>query len=262
MVVGEAHKYLVESEAYILIEHLTGLSRSQQIINPQRELSQDQERKFFELVARRKTGYPLQYILGYWWFYDLELEVEEGVLIPRPETEILVEEALKYARDGDRILDIGIGTGAISLSLAKARKGAEIIGVDINPQAVDLAERNRLKHSIENVEFFISNLFENVEGTFDMIVTNPPYVSEDEDLELELSYEPDEALYSGKTGLDLIEKIIPQSKEYLTKYGIIIIEIGYDQGERVVSLLEENGFKAQILKDYSGFDRVAVGKVL
>lgn len=261
MVVKEAINLMDKNEALILLEEIMGLCRTDLLLNPNKPLSKEEEKKFSQALEKRKLNYPLQYILGKWWFLDLELKVQEGVLIPRPETELLVEETIKRAGQSPRILDIGTGTGAIAISLSKHIKKSQVLGLDISPQAVDLARENASLNGVKNIDFIVSDLYKNVQGKFDIIVSNPPYISQEdkENLSKELSHEPDLALFSGDDGLDLIRLIIADSFKYLSEHGIILIEIGHNQGRALEELLGKAGFDVEIIKDYNDFDRIAVG---
>ncbi|WP_425538571.1 peptide chain release factor N(5)-glutamine methyltransferase [Microaceticoccus formicicus] len=264
MVISDLFKLWDKNELTIALNHFYGYKREELLLNPNRELKPDELEKMLDLIEKRKKHIPLQYILGKWWFYDIEVEVEEGVLIPRPETEILVEKAIALTKPGMKILEIGTGTGIIAISLAK-HTVAEIIAVDISERCIDLSNRNVSLNNISGIDFRKSDLYEAVEGLkFDMIVSNPPYISENErdKLEKELSYEPENALFSGDDGLDIIREIIYKAVYYLNKKGIIIIEIGFDQGEAVRDLLKNSNFTGiELIKDYNGLDRVVVGRL-
>ena len=220
--------------------------------------------EFLEIIEKRKQNYPLQYIFGKWEFYGLELFVDESALIPRFETEILVDEILKLDCKKDKILDIGCGSGAISLALAENLKKSYVYGIDINKEAIKLSNKNKEKLNLKNVEFFESDIFSNIkEKNFDIIVSNPPYIDEVEmkTLEKELSFEPQNALYGGKDGLFFYKKIISGSLDYLSANGVLAFEIGYNQMEIISNLRIENGFEILIAKkDYAGFDRILIAK--
>lgn len=220
--------------------------------------------EFLEIIEKRKQNYPLQYIFGKWEFYGLELFVDESALIPRFETEILVDEILKLDCKKDKILDIGCGSGAISLALADNLKKSYVYGIDINKEAIKLSNKNKEKLNLKNVEFFESDIFSNIkEKNFDIIVSNPPYIDEVDmkTLEKELSFEPQNALYGGKDGLFFYKKIISGSLDYLSTNGVLAFEIGYNQMKIISNLLIENGFEILLQKkDFAGFDRIIIGK--
>lgn len=220
--------------------------------------------KFLEIIEKRKQNYPLQYIFGKWNFYGLELFVNESCLIPRFETEILVDEILKINCKKDKILDIGVGSGAISIALATHLKKSKIYGVDISEKALEIANQNKNKYLLENVHFLKSDIFSNVSSTnFDIIVSNPPYIDENQikTLEKELYFEPQNALYGGKDGLYFYRKIIQKANFFLNDKGILAFEIGYNQKNKIFDMLKEEKFENLICKkDFSGFDRIILAR--
>lgn len=257
MVVSKLFELWDREELIISLETKFGYKRHELLLN-QIELNPEESDFLIDLIEKRKSGIPLQYILGKWYFYDIEVKVSEGVLIPRPETEILIEKALELSKSGMKILDIGTGTGIIAITLAKHIKNADVTAVDISDAALNLASENARDNDVV-ISFVKSNIYDSIDEKFDMIVSNPPYISDNErnKLQKELSYEPEIALFSGEDGLNMIREIINSSDYYLNKKGIIIIEIGYDQGEAVKDLLNQSGFKdIRITKDYNDFDRV------
>lgn len=220
--------------------------------------------EFLKIVEKRKQNYPLQYIFGKWEFYGLELFVDKSALIPRFETEILVDEILKLDCKKDKILDIGCGSGAISLALADNLRKSQIYGIDISKEAINLSKRNKEKLNLKNVKFYESDIFSNVkEKNFDIIVSNPPYIDDADmkTLEKELSFEPQNALYGGKDGLFFYREIIEKSFDYLSEKGVLAFEIGYNQMDIISSLLVEKGFEILLQKkDFAGFDRIIIAK--
>lgn len=252
---------LEENERRLILEEIFNIDRTSYYLG-NFNLSGEEYKELKNLVEKRKEGYPLQYLIGKWWVYGLELFVEEGVLIPRFETEILIDRAVNLKKEFKKILDIGTGTGLIAIALAKEFKNAEIIGLDINPKAIDLAKKNARHHKVDNIKFIESDLFSNLkEKDFDLIISNPPYIDKNlkKSLQKELTYEDDRALYSGSSGLDLIRKIIIESRD-LSKEFNLLLEIGYDQGESVKNLLSKALYKnIEITKDLNNFDRVAEG---
>lgn len=226
--------------------------------------------KFFEMIDRRKEGYPIQYIINEKEFMGLDFYVEEGVLIPRPDTEILVEYILDYidkvyGKEKIDLLDIGIGSGAIGISIAYYKKNANVYGVDISDSALRVSNINRVRFNLNNVTLIKSDLFENIDKNrkFHIIASNPPYISrrDMEILQEEVkNYEPKIALEGGLDGLDFYRRIIPESKCYLYEGGLLILEIGYDQNIQVRNMMEREGFiNIKTLKDLQGFDRVVLG---
>lgn len=237
------------------------------------EVSKTVELDFVKLMEKRKSGYPIQYILGEKEFMGLDFYLEKGVLIPRPDTEVLVEYIIEYVKNNYhnidvKILDIGIGSGAISLSLAYYIRNAFIYGVDISSTAIKVANINKEKFNLRNVSFHKGDLFRaiedlNLKNGFNVIVSNPPYIPKEEinNLQVEVKdHEPRLALDGGIDGLDFYRRITVDSKEFLAPKGLLIYEIGYDQGESVMNILKQEGFKdIQILKDLQGHDRVVMG---
>lgn len=226
--------------------------------------------KFFEMIDRRKEGYPIQYIINEKEFMGLDFYVEEGVLIPRPDTEILVEYVLDYidkvyGKEKIDLLDIGIGSGAIGISIAYYKKNANVYGVDISDSALRVSNINKERFNLNNVTLIKSDLFENIDKNrkFHIIASNPPYISrrDMEILQEEVkNYEPKIALEGGLDGLDFYRRIIPESKCYLYQGGLLILEIGYDQNIQVRNMMEREGFiNIKTLKDLQGFDRVVLG---
>ena len=234
-----------------------------------REIKEEDKDKIREmLVLRAKKRKPLQYILGEWEFYGLPFKVSEGVLIPRAGTEILVEQCIQLMRDVEEsnILDIGTGSGAISIAIANELKSSSVTGIDINEKALKLANENKTLNKIENVNFIESNLFEKLDKDFkyDLIVSNPPYISKEEyeTLMPEVkNYEPQNALTDLGDGLHFYKEISKQAGEYLKDTGYLAYEIGYNQSKDVSKILQDNNFAVlSIVKDYGGNDRVVIAK--
>ncbi len=226
--------------------------------------------KYLEMIDRRKEGYPVQYIINEKEFMGLDFYVEEGVLIPRPDTEILVEYVLDYidrvhGNEDIDVLDIGVGSGAIGISIAYYRKNANVCGVDISDKALKVSNINKERFNLNNVTLIKSNLFENIDRNkkFHIIASNPPYIPKD-DIEALLEevrdYEPRTALEGGLDGLDFYRRIIPESKHHLHEKGLLIFEIGYNQNNNVRDMMEREGFiNIETLKDLQGLDRVVLG---
>ena len=229
--------------------------------------------KFLELMEKRHSGYPIQYILGEREFMGLDFYLEEGVLVPRPDTEVLVEYIVEYVKknykeDNINVLDIGIGSGAIALSMAYYLKNTQVFGIDISDTAIKVANINKEKFKLSNVNFYKGDLFKaleglNMESKFDIIVSNPPYIKrlDIEFLDIQVKdYEPRLALDGGIDGLDFYRRITKKSLEYLKDNSLLIYEIGYEQGKEVEDILKVWGFKdISILKDLGGNDRVVLG---
>lgn len=248
-----------DTEITIFIECITGIDRKYFFTNEEKELSKEEAEALTSFIERRKTGEPVQYIVSKADFYGLEFFVKKGVLIPRFDTENLVEKALSFAKDGDRILDVCTGSGCIILTLLNYGKNLRGVGCDISDEALFVANENakRLK---SNATFIKSDLFENIEGEFDIIVSNPPYIETKvvESLENQVKdYEPKNALDGGGDGLDFYKRISKEAKAYLRKGGMLLFEIGYNQGETVPEILKNEGYSnITVTKDLGGNDRV------
>jgi len=260
-------------EARVILRELAQVDAGTFHAHPEKEISSKQYNIIKNCVDRRLMREPLQYILGRWDFMGLNFCVNPGVLIPRPDTELLVETALEELHDGMRILDLCTGTGCIAISLSHYSNDCHTVAVDISEDALKTARvnaENILGNKNECDEFggalkiIKSDLYENVRGKFELIVSNPPYINTDvcETLEAEVKdFEPRIALDGGADGLDLIRRIIEESDKYLCGGGTLILEIGYDQGERVCGLMKKAGYKyVECIKDYAGLDRVVKGK--
>lgn len=259
-------------ESRLLLTHVLDVDSIYVYINGDKEVSESSSKEFLDLVEKRASGYPLQYILNEANFMDLDFYVEDGVLIPRSDTEVLVEYLLDYidelgSRDV-RLLDLGIGSGAIVLSTAYHKPFIEAYGVDIMDKPIEITKRNIETFGLDNVKIFKGDLFEpfeddNYYNSFDIIASNPPYINtrEIDKLQLEVrSHEPISALDGGEDGLNYYRRIIKDARRFLKDNGLLIFEIGYDQGEKVSSLLREEGYKkVLVLKDIQRLDRVVLG---
>ncbi|WP_459129320.1 peptide chain release factor N(5)-glutamine methyltransferase [Guggenheimella bovis] len=245
-------------EAKYLLMELFGYSPSEFFLRQDLELGELRENIFFEASKEREKGKPIAYILGYAYFYGRRFEVNENVLIPRPETELLIEEV--KALKPKRVLDLCTGSGILAITTA-LETDAEVFASDISPEALEVARRNAEAHET-NITFFEGDLFEPIEGTFDVIVSNPPYIDSEELKTLEVSkYEPKLALDAGKGGLDIYKRLIPEATKYLNPDGRLILEIGYDQKDSVCAMLKESYEEIEVKKDYAGFYRVVVSRV-
>ena len=256
-------------DAEYLLAHVLGTGRLQLYMDFERPLKQEELNQFRPLLKRRASREPLQYILGRQPFRELELIVRPGVLIPRPETEQLVDEVLDWflSEEVDRptALDVGTGSGAIALSLA-AESGAKVVATDISNVALDLARSNAEAAGLEAlVEFREGSIFEPIPATarFDAIVSNPPYVREKDEPLLEpevLDWEPREALFSGKDGLDVIRDLVAGAFQYLRPGGLLALEVGLGQAREVALLLEDSGYYAsvKIKRDHATLERFVI----
>lgn len=219
---------------------------------------------FAGFLARRRAGEPIAYILGKQGFYSLDLSVNQHCLIPRADTETLVEAALQRLPDTPaRLLDLGTGSGAIALALARARPSWQLLGVDKQAEAVDLAEQNRKQLHLSNVQFVQSDWFAAVRGLrFTAILSNPPYIAENDQHLDELRFEPRSALVAGKDGFDDLRHIIGQAPGYLEANGLLLLEHGWQQAEAVRALLATAGFsQIESLRDLGGNWRVSLGRL-
>lgn len=250
-------------ELTIALSYLLDKSKSFIYLNPDYRLNDEEIEAVNNIEDKLKEGQPLQYAIGHWEFYGLDLIVDDRALIPRFETEILVEYIINADVNKEKILDIGTGTGAISLALAKNLDKTSIIGVDISDKALALANENKVRLKTDNVQFIKSDLFNNINEKFDLIVSNPPYISEDDykNLDDKLFLEPKSALVGGVDGLDFYREIIKKASDYLNIDGHLVFEIGYDQKVAINNLLIKSDFKnIQNIKDYNGFDRIIIAQ--
>lgn len=249
-------------DANLLLSHVTSLSKVMLIAHDEDELSKEQEDKFFSLINKRKSGYTIAYILGYKEFFGLRLKVTEDTLIPRPDTETLVEKALAFNPQG-KVLDLGTGTGAIILALKSELKSAiDAYAVDLSKKALEVASFNSQKLNLP-VTFIQSNWFSMLgDLKFSMIVSNPPYIQKD-DIHLtqtSLPFEPIQALTSEEDGLLDIKLICKEAKAHLENGAPLLIEHGFNQGEKVRAIFTEQGYKnVATIKDLGGNDRVTFG---
>jgi release factor glutamine methyltransferase len=262
-----ARSGLVPFEARIILAHVLERDRAWLAAHADAMVSTVQAAVFDALTRRRRNGEPVAYLTGRREFFGLDLEVTQEVLIPRPETELLVELALERIGKGDaaRVLDLGTGSGAIALAIAQQRPNARVLGVDVSRQAIALARQNQARLQIANAEFMQSDWFaEMPREAFALIASNPPYVSDlDPHLrEGDLRFEPSSALKGGPDGLTAIRAIVARAPAYLAPHGWLLIEHGYDQAERVQALLRDAGLAGiDSNRDMAGIPRVTFGRV-
>ncbi len=255
-------------DARLLLEYVCGTNRNDLLVHGDREVTLDLQEQYFGFISRRQARIPLQHITGVQEFMGLEFNVNEHVLIPRQDTEILVEEVMKDEYDGSRILDMCTGSGCILISLLHYSNRCEGVGVDISAEALQVAQENagRLLPEEKRPVFVESNLFEKVDGTFDIIVSNPPYIRTAviETLMPEVKdHEPMQALDGLEDGLFFYRRIVKEAPAYLSKGGRLYFEIGHDQGAEVSALMAEAGFgQVRVVKDYAGLDRVVSGVLI
>lgn len=249
-------------EAEWLLEHVCGLTRQQQILNESRKLTTAECAHLERLVAQRLQGEPLAYLLGEQHFWTLRLKVNSAVLIPRPETELVVERALHHLskHQAAQVLDLGTGSGAIALAVARERPQARVHAVDQSASALEVARENAVLNRIDNVRFLCSDWFTAVaRQRFDLILSNPPYIAEG-DPHLEpavLAHEPAAALISGPDGLTAIRQIIRDARDFLAPGGWLVLEHGWQQASSVRQLLESSGLSSVASHaDLAGHERV------
>ena len=249
-------------DAAVMLAHVLGEDALMLRMNSWKAMPQEKLEEYEAIIARRESREPMQYILGSTGFMGLEFHVEPGVLIPRPDTEILCKEALRRLAPGARVLDIGTGSGALSVSIAKLGKDVSVTAVDISDTALGIAKGNAERNGA-NVRFVKSDCFAALEGEmFDMIVSNPPYIDSQEMAELmpEVCQEPELALFGGEDGLDFYRRISREARDHLKEGGALLFEIGWRQKDAVSALLAEHIGEPFALKDYGDNWRV-VGAV-
>lgn len=254
-------------DARLLLEAVCHTSRHDLLAHGDREVEEEQEESYRQAISKRSQRIPLQHIIGEQEFMGLIFAVTEDVLIPRQDTESLVEEVLRYQHDGMHILDMCTGSGCILLSLLHYSNDCTGVGVDISPKALRIAKQNAENILGEaagwQVSFLESNLFERIEGQFDLIVSNPPYIETDviDTLMPEVKeHEPRIALDGSADGLYFYRRIVSESRKFLKRGGMLFFEIGYNQAEAVSCLMQEAGFlEVETVKDFAGNDRVVFG---
>ena len=254
-----------------LLQKALDVDRLYILLNLERNLSEDEEKLFNEFINERLNNRPIAYIVGNREFMGLDFYVQEGVLIPRPDTEVLVEEVIELGKNKGpiNILDIGTGSGAITVSLAKYLDNVKVTSVDISDIALEIGKKNAISNNVDDkITFIKSDLFTNIDKNmkFDIIVSNPPYIKREviETLDKQVKdFEPYNALEGGIDGLDFYRAITTQAKNYLNKDGILAYDVGHDQSEDVGKLMEKDGYtNIYTRKDLQQIDRVVIGSVL
>lgn len=251
-----------------IFSYVLGIKRGSLILEFDKEINEDNKKLLRKYLIRRgKNREPLQYILKEWEFYGYPIKIDKRTLIPRADTEILVEQCINILNgiENPKILEIGTGSGAISIALAKKIKNSSVLAVDISEEALSLAVQNRELNDVSNLKFLKSDVFKNVrEQNYDLIVSNPPYIPINEYLELMpevKNYEPKIALTDSDDGYYFYRKISRESEEYLKKGGYLAFEVGYNQGEEVSNIMEKDGFHiVGRIEDYGGIERVVIGR--
>lgn len=256
------------ADARLLLQHVLQRPRSYLISHDEELLGAEQRAHFESLVSRARQQEPVPYLTGSAPFYGREFAVTPDVLIPRPETELLVEAALQWARPHPDacIVDVGTGSGCIAVTLARQLENATVIATDVSPAALDIARRNAARHDVApRIHFREGSLLDPVPETPDLLVSNLPYIGDDEWTELDGGvkwYEPAVALRGGPTGLELVGRLLQQARLRLRRGGALFLEIGWRQGAAAQQLAREQFPQAHIelLKDYAGHDRILVVK--
>ena len=255
----------IDSE--ILLCTILKCNRSRLYAYPDKVLSRINIKKFEELINKRSKGYPIAYITKQKEFWSHKLYINENILIPRPETELLVEKSLELISTYplNKILELGTGSGAIAIALASENSAIDIEATDIKDDAIKIARNNADLYKINNIKFITSDWFSTIKkNDYDLIVSNPPYIaSNDPNLRNhDIKFEPESALVSGNDGLDDLQKIIQESGNYLKNHGWLIVEHAYNQGMKVRKLFLDNDFSSTTIKDYNKLERVTFGKLL
>lgn len=251
-------------EVQCLLQHVLNVNRAYLLTHPERILDAGESARYLSLFERRMRGYPIAYLLGVREFFGLDFSVTDATLIPRADTELLVETALHHLPEQGSLLDLGTGSGAIALSVAHQRPDAVVVAVDASPSALQVARDNALRLNLSHVRLQESDWFSQLSGErFDLIVSNPPYIEEG-DIHLsqgDVRFEPLSALASGKDGLDDIRRIVACAREHLNAGGWLMFEHGYDQAARVRELLRQAGFgEVSSHRDLAGIERVTIGR--
>ncbi|RKD21993.1 release factor glutamine methyltransferase [Caminicella sporogenes DSM 14501] len=264
---GKVFTPILDSE--VLLSKILNKDRLYLIVNKEEQLTEEEYRKYKEIIDKRFQGMPVQYLTNNQEFMGLDFYVEEGVLIPRPDTEILVEKVINHIDNTKEynILDIGTGSGAITVSLAKYFVNSTVYSIDVSKKAISIGRKNADRHGVlSRIKFLKGSLFEpleeiDIKGKIDILVSNPPYIpsEEIEKLQIEVSkYEPRLALDGGKDGLYFYRKIIDKAPKYLRYNGFIALEVGHNQAGKVVEFMRKNGcYKdIEITEDLAGIERV------
>lgn len=250
-------------DAWYLLQMVCKIERSYYYVHGEEDITQDTQKEYEIAVQKRAEHIPLQYIIGEQEFMGLRFKVNSNVLIPRQDTETLVEQVLKIVKPGMKVLDLCTGSGCVLISVLKNAPELTGMGSDISKTALLVAKENAKLHEVD-AEWVRSDLFDNITETFDVIMANPPYIPTGEILSLMpevRDFEPENALDGGADGLDFYRKIVGQVKDYLNPGGYVYMEIGYDQGEAVSELMRNAGFtEVEVIKDLARNDRVVKGK--
>ena len=256
-----------ESLARFLLMYILDENSQQFTNNISEQLSKEKEELYFSLIDKHiEKNVPLSHLAGFEYFYDRKFKVTKDVLSPRMETEELIYKVIEYIKsinkNNIKILDLCTGSGIIGITLRKELefKPLEVVASDISEEALKVAKENAIMNEAE-VKFIQSDIFENINEKFDIIVSNPPYIAYNDKITMEdnvLNYDPHLALFAEEDGMYFYREIVENAKEYLEEDGIVFFEIGYDQREKILKLANDNGFKAEVYKDINGRDRMAI----
>ena len=256
-----------ESLARFLLMYMLDENSQQFTNNISEQISKEKEELYFSLIDKHiEKNMPLSHLAGFEYFYDRKFKVTKDVLSPRMETEELIYKVIEYIKsinkNNIKILDLCTGSGIIGITLRKEleSKSLKVVASDISEEALKVAKENAIMNEAE-VKFIQSDIFENINEKFDIIVSNPPYIAYSDKITMEdnvLNYDPHLALFAEEDGMYFYREIVENSKEYLNKDGMIFFEIGYDQREKILKLANENEFKAEVYKDINGRDRMAI----
>lgn len=255
-------------EAKQILRHITGFSNVQIISNPHKKLSLFEENNLTAIIKQRLIRYPLQYIIGEWGFYGGNFKVGPGVLVPRADTETLIEVALEFLKDREKsqVCDLCTGSGCIGITVAREKSDSFVTAVEKYEEALRYARENAKLNGIENIEFILGDVFEGVEAEklYDLILSNPPYIPPEEMKEIspEAKFEPETALLGGEDGLDFYRAIIKGYKSSLKDGGMMAFEVGMGEAEAVAKLMKNQGFcDIGTRQDAAGIERVVFGTV-
>ena len=253
-------------DAALLLSFVLGRDKTFLLAHDDYLLTEDEQKQFDAAILRRADGAPVQHITGRQEFYGLEFEVNENVLIPRPETEILVETAVEILRGREKQIfcDVGIGSGCITVSILHTLKNARAVALDISTAALTVAKRNAAKHLVnDRIEFYESDVFDALSGRqFDLIVSNPPYIPQEDSAGLPAEvrdFEPHAALFGGADGTEIIRRLLADAPQFLNENGFLLFEFGFGQSEIVREMIDERVWKfCEILADLAAIPRVVV----
>jgi release factor glutamine methyltransferase len=246
-------------DARLLLEHTLGFSQKELFLNLHKPADNQTIAKYLLLIRKRKAKMPVAKIIGNKEFYGLTFKTSTATLDPRPDSETLIEAIYKNYNSADnlKVLELGVGSGCLIITLLTLFSNMQGVGVDAHKQALNIAKENAINHKVsDRLQLIESNWFSKVVGKFDIIISNPPYIPNNEVLAKELSYEPSLALFAGNEGLDAYNLIIPQMAKFLNKNGRVFLEIGFGQKQRVEEIITQNGFLLKkVHKDLSGIER-------